>query len=120
MQTPDITSVQIAAFLTWAISLVTAFGLSLTTAQQTAIVGGATFFAAAIVWADAHIRHGRATGNITPPVADPIPAPVAAPVGQAVPVGVPAPAPVAVPDAAPAAPEAFAAPLVQDGTTPAP
>lgn len=64
MNTPDVTSIQKlvgagAAVLTSLLTLLAAFGVELTVAQQGAILGFAGTVGAALVVADAVIRHGR-------------------------------------------------------------
>lgn len=59
MNTPDITKAQIVATLQAVIAVALAFGLSLTPAQQVAILGLAGIVAGTLHIADAIIRHGR-------------------------------------------------------------
>lgn len=70
MNTPDVTLVQklvgaVIAVLAALLPVLTAFGVSITTEQITAILGFATALGSAFVIADAVIRNGRsrALGN---------------------------------------------------------
>ena len=59
MSTPSITRAQVVAIVKVAGALAAAFGLNLSGAQQAELVSAATGLGAAIVLADAIIRHGR-------------------------------------------------------------
>jgi hypothetical protein len=59
-QTPNITIAQITAVLQAMIAVAVAFGLSITSEQQTAILGLSAVIGLALTLGDAHIRHGRA------------------------------------------------------------
>lgn len=59
MQTPDITKAQVLALMQAVIALVVAFGVDLSTEQQTAILGLAGAVAVVLPIADAIIRNGR-------------------------------------------------------------
>lgn len=59
MQTPDITKAQILALIQAVLALAIAFGVDLSTEQQTAILGLAGAVAVVLPIADAIIRNGR-------------------------------------------------------------
>lgn len=59
MQTPDITKAQILALVQAVIAVAVAFGVSLTSEQQAAILGLAGAVAIVLPIADAIIRNGR-------------------------------------------------------------
>lgn len=59
MDTPDITKAQVIALLQAIIALAVAFGVSLSSEQQTAIIGLAGAIAVVLPLADAIIRNGR-------------------------------------------------------------
>jgi len=60
--TPSITGAQIIALVTAALATATSFGFSLSAAQQHAVLADVALVVA-IVFGDAVVRHGRATGN---------------------------------------------------------
>lgn len=59
MSTPDITKAQLAAIVQAIIGVLLAFGVDLTEPQQAALLGLVAVLGAALVTADAIIRHGR-------------------------------------------------------------
>lgn len=59
MNMPDVTKAQIIALVQAVLALVIAFGVDLTEAQQTAIIGLAGAVAIVLPIADAIIRNGR-------------------------------------------------------------
>jgi uncharacterized protein (DUF697 family) len=64
VRTPDITPAQVAAIVKLILGLALALGLPLSPADQAELVSAVTAIAGLIIWADAKIRHGRATGNV--------------------------------------------------------
>lgn len=58
--TPDITPVQVAAGLKFAVMVVVALGLHINSTDQVTIIGASGLICAALVIADALIRRGRA------------------------------------------------------------
>jgi hypothetical protein len=63
LETPDITKAQKLAISGWIAAQLVSFGLMSSTNSQIAVSIGATVLAAALHFADAHIRHGRALGD---------------------------------------------------------
>ena len=63
-KTPDITPAQITAVVTFIVGQAVAWGLVSNNREQTLISAGSTLIAIAWKIADAHIRHGRAVGNV--------------------------------------------------------
>lgn len=61
--TPDITPAQIVVFATALIAVLVSFGVDISLEQQGAVLGLVAVVGSFILWADAKIRHGRATGN---------------------------------------------------------
>lgn len=61
--TPDITKAQVVSVVTPVLAVLVAFGVDLSDAQQTAILGLAGVVATVVALGDAIIRHGRATGS---------------------------------------------------------
>ncbi len=59
MNTPNVTTAQVTALLTWIISVVAAFGAHISQTQSVVLIGGASFVAGALHLGDAVIRHGR-------------------------------------------------------------
>jgi len=124
MNTPDLTKAQLLVLARTIIGVLVAFGVSLTTGQQTALLALVGVLGSTTLLADAIIRHGRAR-TLSPGLqlvnsparrtADPITTPTAAatptsPVVAAAPA-MPAPAPAAaVPVVQPGVPAAAAAP----------
>ncbi|MBA2726489.1 MAG: hypothetical protein H0U53_10905 [Actinobacteria bacterium] len=60
METPDITPAQIAAFAQPVIAMLVAFGVPMTDAQTTAIIGLSGTISTALIIADMFIRRARA------------------------------------------------------------
>lgn len=60
MNTPDITKAQLIALVQAILAVVVAFGVNLSQAQQTALLGLAGAVAIVLPMADAIIRNGRA------------------------------------------------------------
>jgi hypothetical protein len=59
METPDITRAQVVALVQAILAVIVAFGINLSDAQQTAILGLAGAIAIVLPLADAIIRNGR-------------------------------------------------------------
>lgn len=61
--TPDITPAQIGVAATALIAVLVSFGVDINTTQQVAVIALVTIIGSFALWADAKIRHGRATGS---------------------------------------------------------